>query len=293
MSTFSRFRTAVLAIHNFEKPVYNYATMKICYFADEVSKDFDEAVKLGVEAGADSVEIRGGLWGESVTTVTDDGVKRIQDVLAKYGVTVADIGSPVGKCSHTDRDEYATHLKYFDRMVELANAFDTRIIRVFAFWNPLWKSGEKVRRPDIDEYLEMIAEKLSPIARIAERENLVLSFENESSTLAGTCSDVKKVIHALGGGPVLTSCWDVVNGVHCGESPYPGGYAHIKGRVSHFHIKPHDLHHLNPAWNTAVTYQEIFKAVESDGFNGALSIEHWGSPELMLQGIRELKKALS
>jgi L-ribulose-5-phosphate 3-epimerase len=267
--------------------------MKICYFADEVSEDFDEAVKLGVEAGADSVEIRGGLWGDSVTTVTDDGVKRMQDVLAKYEVTVADIGSPVGKCSHIDAGEYETHLRYFDRMVELAKALDSGIIRIFAFWNPLWKSGQKEKRPDIDDYLEIIAEKLTPIVRIAEREKIVLAFENENTTLAGSCSDVKKVIEILGGGPALSCCWDVVNGVHCDESPYPEGYGYIKGRVSHFHIKPNDARQLNPVWNTSVTYQDIFKAVESDGFDGAVSIEHWGSPELMLQGIRELKAALS
>ena len=46
----------------------------VCFFADEVSKDFDEAVKLGVEAGANAIEIRGGLWGQSVTTIDDDGV---------------------------------------------------------------------------------------------------------------------------------------------------------------------------------------------------------------------------
>ena len=52
----------------------------VCFFADEVSKDFDHAVKLGVEAGANTIEIRGGLWGDNVTTIDNDGVKRMQDV---------------------------------------------------------------------------------------------------------------------------------------------------------------------------------------------------------------------
>lgn len=33
----------------------------VCFFSGEVSTDFAEAVRLGVEAGANSVEIRGGL----------------------------------------------------------------------------------------------------------------------------------------------------------------------------------------------------------------------------------------
>ena len=38
----------------------------VCFFADEVSKtDFEEAIKLGVEAGANTVEIRGGVLGQA------------------------------------------------------------------------------------------------------------------------------------------------------------------------------------------------------------------------------------
>jgi methylmalonyl-CoA mutase cobalamin-binding subunit len=36
--------------------------IKTCIFADEVSKDFDEAVKLCKEAGASHIEVRGGIW---------------------------------------------------------------------------------------------------------------------------------------------------------------------------------------------------------------------------------------
>ena len=50
-----------------------------CVFADEVSKDFEEAVKLSREAGADYVEVRGGIWGKSVTNADDDTVSIILD----------------------------------------------------------------------------------------------------------------------------------------------------------------------------------------------------------------------
>ena len=45
--------------------------IEACIFADEVSKDFDEAVRLSVEAGARCIELRGGIWGRSVQTCTD------------------------------------------------------------------------------------------------------------------------------------------------------------------------------------------------------------------------------
>ena len=108
--------------------------LDVCYFADEVSKtDFEEAIKLGVEAGANTVEIRGGIWGKHVTEIDNDDVKRVQDVLSTYNVRVASVGSPFGKCSIDDPQEYEQHRRHFDRMVTLAHAFDTQVIRGLHF----------------------------------------------------------------------------------------------------------------------------------------------------------------
>ena len=262
----------------------------VCFFADEVSKDFDQAVKLGVDAGANAIEIRGGLWGDSVTTIDDDGVKRMQDVLAKYNARVTCIGSPFGKCNIDSLEEYETHRRYFDRMIELAHAFETHIIRGFMFWKPDRKTDKS--RPDLSKYIDQIVEKMSPIIPIAESAAVTLSIENEGSTLLGTCQEVKTAIDALGNSPALTVCWDVMNGLHSGENPYPDGYDHIKGLVTHFHIKPNADKKMNPVGTTNIIYQDLLTSVIADGFSGSASIEHWGTPELMLQGIRELRQTI-
>jgi sugar phosphate isomerase/epimerase len=262
--------------------------IKVSFFTDEVSKDFDEAVRLGVEAGAEALEIRGGLWGKSVTTIDDDDVKRMQDVLAKYNAQVACIGSPVGKCHYDRKEEYETHLRYFDRMVELAHAFNTKVIRVFSFWKV--KEGED--RPYLERYLDTFAQLLEPIVKTAEAEGVVLAFETEGSTMVGTCREARMIIEALGGGEALTVCWDVINSYRCGELPYPDGYSQIKGLISHFHVKPNRDKELNPVGETELTYQQLFNLALEDGFKGAATIEHWGSPELMLKGIRQLREAI-
>ncbi len=261
----------------------------ICFFADEVSKaDFEEAIRLGVQAGANTVEVRGGVWGKHVTEIDDDDVKRAQDVLSSYDVRVACIGSPFGKCAIDDAQEYEQHLRYFERMVELAHAFDTRIIRGFAFWNP-HRRIKGARRPDINDYLERIVEKLTPVIPIAESAKVKLAFENENATLAGTCEETRAVITALGNSPALTSCWDVNNGLHCGENPLPDGYAHIKGLVTHVHVKPNSQKSLNPIGENGLKYEQILETLVADGFTGAASIEHWGTPGQMLEGVRQLR----
>ena len=261
----------------------------VCFFADEVSKtDFEEAIRFGVGAGANTVEVRGGVWGKHVTEIDNDDVKRAQDVLSNYDVRVASIGSPFGKCAIDNPQEYEQHLWCFDRMVELAHAFETQIIRGFTFWNPNRRIKD-APRPDINDYMERIVEKLARVVPIAEGANVTLAFENESACLAGTCEETRAVINALGNSPALTSCWDVNNGLHCGENPLPEGYAHIKGLVRHVHVKPNREKNLNPIEETELRYEQLLETLIQDGFTGAASIEHWGNPEQMLEGVRQLR----
>jgi len=259
--------------------------IEACVFADEVSKDFDEAVRLSVEAGATCIELRGGIWGRAVQDCTDEDVERMQGVLSKYGARVAVIGSPVGKCHIDNAKEVENHIKWFDRMCELAHAFDTRVIRGFAFWNP---SREERTRPDLDLWLPEIAEKMSPIVAKAEEEDVLYCLETECSTMTGTCEETARVMEALGNSPALGSAWDVNNGWGGGELPYPDGYAHVRGRVYHVHVKPNADNNIDSVSDTDLTYAEVLRVIKADGYEGCASIEHWGSPELMLEGVRQL-----
>jgi sugar phosphate isomerase/epimerase len=267
--------------------------MELAYFADEVDKeDFDEAVRLGVEAGATGIELRGGIWGKRVQEIDDDEVKRVQDVLTKYGVKVISVGSPVGKCAHDNAQELAGHQKMFERMVDLAKAFDTTVIRGFALWNPNRKDGDRVNRPGVANYLDIIVPFLEPIVKLAAQEGVTFSLENEGATVAGSCAEALEVANALGDTPGFSFCWDVNNGIGCGERAFPEGYDLIKGRMSHLHIKPNADNELNPIRESDMQYADLLKKVLADGYTGAVSIEHWGTPELMLKGVRLVRSVL-
>jgi sugar phosphate isomerase/epimerase len=251
-----------------------------------VSPDFEEAAQLSVEAGATAMEIRGRLPGGSITVISDDDVEMMQAVLAKFGARVGSLGSPFGKCSMDNPDEMAQHQRHFDRMLQLSEAFGTPIIRGFALWRPT--KGPDAERPDLEPYLDRIVEFLTPAVRKAEAAGVYLCLENEGSTMVGTCSEARRVIDALGGSPALAVAWDVNNGFDCGEEPLAMGYPLIRGRVRHVHVKPNPEKHLETVSRSGVTYEAVFRALLTDGYQGAASIEHWGSPELMLKGVREL-----
>lgn len=261
--------------------------MEVAFFADEVSRsDFEEAVRLGVEAGATGVELRGGVWGRRVQEIDDNEVGRVQEVLAKYGVPILSLGSPFGKCAHDSREEKARHHQMFERMVELAQLFGTQVIRGFALWNPFRKEGG---RPEVGDYLDAIVPFLEPAVRMAEGAGVVLALENEDATLVGSCAEARAVADALEGPGGLRFCWDVNNGIACGEPAVPEGYELIKGRIAHLHVKPNENGELDPVQGSDLCYADLLRMLLADGYTGAASIEHWHSPEAMLKGVRALR----
>ncbi len=267
--------------------------MELCYFADEIDKaDFDASVRLGAEAGATGIELRGGIWGKRVQEIDDEDLKRVRDVLAKYDMTVMAVGSPVGKCAHDSEREKAEHQRVFDRMIELAHALGTTVIRGFSLWNPNRKQGDRENRPGVKKHLDVIVPFLEPIVKTAEREGVTLSLENEGATIAGTCAEARMVADALGTTPGFSFCWDVNNGIGCGERAVPDGYEQIRGRITHVHVKPNPEKELDPIRGSEMKYAELLEILRADGYAGNVSIEHWGSPALMLKGVRQLRAVL-
>jgi sugar phosphate isomerase/epimerase len=260
--------------------------IEVSVFTDEVAHDFEEAVRQATAAGATGMEIRGRLYGKNVTTIDDDDVRRMQDVLDRHDARVAVIGSPFGKCHRENPEELAEHQRHFERMVALAHAFGTRLIRGFALWKP---ERERDRpRPELARYLDEIVAFLAPAVRLAEQEGVLLCLENEGATMVGTAAEARAVIDALGRPGSLAVAWDVNNGWHCGEHPLPEGYQQIAPTIAHLHVKPNAAHSLETVGESDVTYEAVLRALLADGYRGAASIEHWGSPELMLKGVREL-----
>lgn len=256
-------------------------------FADEVSSDFDEAVDLSGRAGVRVIELRSGMWGRAVQSCTDDDVARVKEVLARFDARVGVIASPVGKCDLQSDEECATHLRWFERMCELAHTFDTRIIRGFAFWNPNGTSDE-APRPDLEPLLPRMVEKLAPIVRRAEQEDVLFCLESEGSTCSGTCAEIARIIEALGGGDSLCVAWDVYNSTVLGEHPLEEGYPHIRGLVRHVHVKPDARKTIQAVGDTDASFEAVLRALLADGYTGLASVEHWGSRWLMLEGARQV-----
>jgi len=101
--------------------------IRLCYITGEMSDDFEEALKLGAEAGVDTVQLRMGLFGKGIDQLDEDDIVRVKDTLDKYGMRVGMLLPPFAKCNIEEAETVAEHHKIFVRTVEIAHEFGSRI----------------------------------------------------------------------------------------------------------------------------------------------------------------------
>jgi len=214
-------------------------------FADEgpVSKRAEEQFTMMRALGLANYTIRFIDVGNGVKNameLTRTEVKKLQKLHAEYGMAVSSIGSPIGKVKLLNQEDgtqnrYVPFKQYLrkdvQRAIDLALAFDTKLIRGFSYYHP---HGE-----DAWDYLDQAAEQLAEIVERCAKAGVVYGLEVESDligadgqTLAALC---KKI-----GSPYTCIIMDVGNMESIGHSPdsvfeqytaaKPGlGWIHIKG----------------------------------------------------------------
>ena len=150
-------------------------------FADEVSEDLSVQLDTFQALGIDHIEFRG-VWGKNVLDLDDDEVKTVKAELARRGIKVSAIGSPIGKIGI--EDPFEPHLERFGRAIDLAEYYDCRYIRMFSFFVP---EGEA------DNYRPEVIERLSQLLDMVQGHPVVLLHENERfiyGDIPQRCADI-------------------------------------------------------------------------------------------------------
>jgi sugar phosphate isomerase/epimerase len=268
---------------------------KIGVISDEISQDFDHACYvITKEYGLHYVELRE-VWGKNLQAISDAEIAQAQKIIAKYGLEVTDIGSPLFKVdwpgaphspygSKEDLHGAAeSTLKQQDdvlaRSIALAKQFKTNKVRCFDFW----------RIEDVKPYRAAINEKLQQAAETAAKQNVLLVLENEFACntatgreAAATLADVPSRNLALN--------WDPGNAVMRGElDAFPNGWAALpKDRIHHCHVKNAVKDAAGKiVWSPVdvgyIDWAAQFRAMEDVGYSDAVNLEtHWtggGTPE--------------
>jgi sugar phosphate isomerase/epimerase len=260
--------------------------MKLAAITDEISQDFVHALDVLAEYRVDAAELRG-LWGTNIADLTPEQVERARAALSLRGFKVVCLATPFYKCDLESEtglpaERGPLHLapargleqqfELLKRCIQLAHAFDTRLIRVFAFWR------KAVLTPDIED---RIVEAFAAPVALAAQEGVTLVLENEHACMIGSGAEAAHLLARINS-PHLRACWDPGNAFSLGEVAYPDGYNAVRPWVAHVHVKDARMIDTPDHGQQArfcvmgegeMDYAGQFAALERDGYEGYVSLE--------------------
>ena len=246
--------------------------LKLAAFADEISPDLDEQIRVCKENSVTHFDLRG-VAGKNVLDFDQPLRREIKQKLADNGLAVLGIGSPIGKVAIDQ--PWDKHFDRFKTAVELAEFFDAPMIRVFSYY-PVGGEGKGPLDPIRDEVIRRFRQKLDYI----KDRPIMLVHENEKGIygdIGRRCVDLMKTIDS----PKLRSAFDFANFVQVGDDPL-GNWPALKPYTAHIHIK--DARKSDggvvPAGEGDGHIEPILADAYDSGYRGFLSME----PHLKVAG---------
>lgn len=236
--------------------------LKLAAFADEISPEIDEQIRVCKENSVTHFELRAV---NKINVLDFDKPLRseIRSKLADNGMGVASIGSPIGKVKITD--PWEPHFDRFKIAVDAAEFFESPLIRIFSYYPP--DGG------DIREHRDEVMRRMRAKADYVKNRNVTLVHENEAKIYGEggrACLDLMKTIDS----PKLRSAFDFANFVQCGEHPLDN-WPLLKPYSVHIHIKDAKLGtgKVVPAGEGDGQIAPILIDAYKSGYRGFLSLE--------------------
>ncbi len=255
------------------------AFWKLGIITDEISQDFEHAIKIASELGAQYVEIRS-LWNKNIVYLSDNEVSEMKNIVKKYGLQISTISSPAFKTYINDENGFREHLRILRRAIEFTKSLDLNFTRIFTFWF----------EGTLDKYMNKLIERFNHAIDIAKEEGVLLAIENEHSCIIGTGTETRKFLDKLNSKWVKV-LWDPANAFFAREDPYPTGFKAVKDYIVHVHLKDASVDNgsfvCKPIGKGSINFKDMFK--EMKGADYVLSLEtHYRPPSGSLEeGTRE------
>jgi sugar phosphate isomerase/epimerase len=288
------------------------ATFTLSVLTDEISQDFGRACEVAArEFGLGYVELRA-MHGKNIMNWDAHDVAEARGVLERFKLRVSEMASPVFKTDWPGAPKspfspkkpefgadftYAQQDELLGRAIELARAFNTPYIRIFDFW----------RLDDQAPHRAAIDDRIRRAAETARGKGVTLTLENELACNTATGAEAARLLDSVRDRGLMLN-WDPGNAAARGEVPYPNGYTKLpKDRIGHVHCKdvvftPDRKSEWVPMGKGIIDWAGQFRALQNDGYRGALSLEtHWrlegGTPEQStrqsMAGMKELLRKAS
>ena len=248
--------------------------LKLSAFADEISPELDEQIRVCREVGVTHMELRN-VRGVNVLDF-DKGLRdEIKSKLRDNGMGVICIGSPIGKVKIND--PWPAHFDRFKVAVELAEKFDAPYVRIFSYYPP--EAGG-----DMQQHRDEVLRRMSEKAEYVKDHTVTLLHENETGIFGdrgGSCFDLIVSVNS----PRLRCAFDFANYVQVGESPL-SNWRRLKPYTAHIHVKDAKMKDgtIVPAGQGDGEIGRIIADAWQSGYRGFLTLEPHLAADMQFSG---------
>jgi 3-dehydroshikimate dehydratase len=239
--------------------------IRLSAFADEISSDLEEQISVLQSEGIHAVELRS-VWGINVLQLSDQQLETIKERLDAKGMSVAAIGSPIGKVPLDF--PFDEHLKLFEHSIAVAHRMATPFIRLFSFYPPMAGSP-----PEPEAFRDEVLRRLLVMTEQAQKEEIILLHENEKEIYGDTIAHCVELLKGINN-PHFRAVLDPANYLQCEQIPYPDGYEAVLPWLGYIHVKdvrPDGT--LAAAGEGAANWPALLQRLQQDGYDGILALE--------------------
>ena len=261
---------------------------KLGIITDELTQNLEQALEFISSYSLSYCELRE-MWNKNIMNLPQAELDRARQLIQEHGFHVSDIASPIFKYNlpqmpakpSEKRDTFLANFtdqdtdELLNKSFKLAHFFGTNKVRIFSYW----------RVGDAEKAYPHVRERLSKAAAMAGRNKIILVLENEHTCNVGTGEELGRMVRDVNS-PHLRALWDPGNATALGEIPYPDGYRHVRGLISHVHIKDSKKDPKTgqivwkPVGRGTIDFRGQFKALHADGYTGTMSLEtHYRRPD--------------
>ncbi|QDV22417.1 Xylose isomerase-like TIM barrel [Aureliella helgolandensis] len=213
-------------------------------FADESAENKQAEQQFAAMAAAGLqhysirfIDVGGGI--KNAMALTKAELKTVVKLQANYGLSVATLGSPIGKVKLLDVDDGTSNkfipfknylAKEVKHACDVANTLGTKLLRGFSFYHPMGT--------DPADHLNQVSDQLGAIAEVCAAEGLVFGLEVEAN-LVGQTGKLLAKIHRQVKNSSLVLIFDGANLVCQGMTPDEvfAEYLAMKPGLGWLHIK--------------------------------------------------------
>lgn len=211
-----------------------------------------------------------GFVGADVIWSTPENLVETYELFKKYGIKIAEVSRFINLASDLDEKDVHDFLDYLSKC-------DCKIAMIIPQNKP-------------DEDFSTVCSNIAKICGVADEYNISVSVEDFDSA-AVIIRDTNSIEKAFQNVPKLCHSLDTGNYAFFKESPIEA-YKLFRDRIIHVHLKdrsfsPTDNENPMPLVDTTTAYpcalgdgfveiESVLKMLAKDGYNGYLSVEHFG-----------------